>query len=603
MYPYINIDRCKLSLISPFTINDKLITDIRENICFDTSISYTFRLHDGSRCGISLNQEFLNDIIRDCYELEVRNPTRNEHIRSLCLEILNSIDRSRSETAINKIITGIYIQCDNLRSGETNLSYYEGKLAEQGRPRLQNSNYVFSGWQSNQLIYNSTASPIAYSSRDIDLDISRAQNEAIHELGTLNTLRTLDYITTSSSTATSSDEIIHRHNYVPEYKKHYLPGEDNSSLLLGAEIEVDGSGESEEHARCVLDIMNGDAKEENIYCVHDGSLTKGMEFPTQPGTLGWHKTLPYKKMFKYLIDNGYRAHDTKTCGLHIHINRSYFPDETCIWKLVYIVEKFRKELEILGRRGSGKYSVFCGYSGKKTKDTFEDYQSKETKYSAVNLRHTDSIELRFFKGTLKYSTFMNTLEFVADLALFVKDHTEEEIENVTWEDLYSTFSDDLKAYYDDRVEKADTKQNNKQQSDASIDANISTDTSVTFIPCNNPDPLDGVWNIDYARMYYRPTENINQSQVLADEQILRNDVISHEEFERVVDIFNGAVPSLSEYFADQHTSVDYDNLPIDKKIKHLKKMLKHERNHMARKKLEQEIQMLKRERRSNGRRI
>ena len=603
MYPYIKIDRDRLSLIGPFTINDKLITDIHTNINISDAFlekSYMFTLHDHSSCTMTFNCEFLHQIIKDAYRRTIEDETQNRDIRNLCEAMQHIIENTPSQTAIDIVIERIYQQCDNLRRGTYSLSYYATILGDQERPRLRNI-YGFVDNAVEALSFGVHDFGIDYNElserwRNIEARISNASID----------LSALREVAVYGSTATTSEttDIIHRYNYVPEYKKHYLPGENNSSLLLGAEIEVDGGGESEEHASQVLKIMNGDDQEENIYCMHDGSLARGFEFATQPGTLGWHKTLPYKKMFKYLTDNGYRAHDTNTCGLHIHINRSYFPDETCICKLVYIVEKFRKELEILGRRGAGRYSVFCGYNGKKAKDTFEDYKNNATKYSAVNLQHADTIELRFFKGTLKYSTFMNTLDFVADLALFVKDHTEEEIENTTWEDLYSTFTDDLKAYYDDRVEKADTKQNNKQQSDASADAsaNTSTDTSVSFIPCNNPDPLDDIWNIYYAHMYYRPTENINQSQVLAYEPIIRDDVISYEEFERTIDAFNSAVnPSLLEFFADQHTSVDYDNLPINKKIKQLKKMLKHERNYIARKKLEQEIQKLKRERRTNGR--
>lgn len=233
-----------------------------------------------------------------------------------------------------------------------------------------------------------------------------------------------------------------------------------TTLLLGAEIEVDNGGkDNEEVAKKCLKIMNGDINsEKNIYCVHDGSLPDGFELPTMPGTLAYHKTLPYKKLFEYLDSKGYKSHDTTTCGLHIHINRSYFEgqDESeYAGKLIYITEKFNDEFSILARRNC-KYARFVGYSNEKCKEIYNKSQNNDLlyiqskKYKAVNLQHKDTIELRSFKGTLKYTTFINTLEFVSCLAAFVKNHSEEEVENMEWSDLYNTFSDELKEYYDER---------------------------------------------------------------------------------------------------------------------------------------------------------
>ena len=46
---------------------------------------------------------------------------------------------------------------------------------------------------------------------------------------------------------------------------------------------------------------------------------------------------------------GYLSHQTDTCGLHIHVHRSTFGEteaqqETCIARILYIVEKFWDEL-------------------------------------------------------------------------------------------------------------------------------------------------------------------------------------------------------------------------------------------------------------------
>ena len=59
-----------------------------------------------------------------------------------------------------------------------------------------------------------------------------------------------------------------------------------------------------------------------------------------------------------------------------------------------------------------------------------------------------------FKSTLKYETFLLTLEFVKDIIDFAKSINIEEIEKMTWNDLMKTFSKDLQQYYIDRYNKA-----------------------------------------------------------------------------------------------------------------------------------------------------
>ena len=263
------------------------------------------------------------------------------------------------------------------------------------------------------------------------------------------------------------NKYIHKYNYKPEYINHCMPNENqDATLLLGTEIEVDEGGESEEHAKKVLDIMCGidpdnpdKALETKMYCMHDGSLKKGIEFATMPCSLEYHKNnMNYKQMFQYLDENGYKAHDTTTCGLHVHANRSYLGktelmQQLTISKILYILEKFNDEICVIARRDNS-YSRFVG-NGKDEKSVVELYgkYKNQDKHVALNLKHIDTIEFRCFKGTLKYETYMLTLEFVKDIIDYAKSINIEEIELIQWSDLMNTFSDELKAYYNERLEK------------------------------------------------------------------------------------------------------------------------------------------------------
>lgn len=269
-----------------------------------------------------------------------------------------------------------------------------------------------------------------------------------------------------SFVSSRSKTYIHQFNYVPKYIKHFMPGEsENTTLLLGAEIEVGGnnniSSDNDKNStvkKCIQ-IMNGsDSDEENlIYSTHDSTVQ--IEFDTMPCSLEFHKNkMNYREMFEYLDKEGYKGHDCETAGLHIHANRSYLgksriSQELVISKILYILEKFNDEICVIARRDND-YSEFAGE--KQNEDSIVELYGKykdKGKRAALNLQHKDTIEFRMFKSTLKYETFILTLEFVKDIIDYAKSVDIEEIELAKWSDLMNCFSTELREYYEFRYQK------------------------------------------------------------------------------------------------------------------------------------------------------
>lgn len=269
-----------------------------------------------------------------------------------------------------------------------------------------------------------------------------------------------------SFVSSRSKTYIHQFNYVPKYIKHFMPGEsENTTLLLGAEIEVGGnnniSSDNDKNStvkKCIQ-IMNGsDSDEENlIYSTHDSTVQ--IEFDTMPCSLEFHKNkMNYREMFEYLDKEGYKGHDCETAGLHIHANRSYLgksriSQELVISKILYILEKFNDEICVITRRDND-YSEFAGE--KQNEDSIVELYGKykdKGKRAALNLQHKDTIEFRMFKSTLKYETFILTLEFVKDIIDYAKSVDIEEIELAKWSDLMNCFSTELREYYEFRYQK------------------------------------------------------------------------------------------------------------------------------------------------------
>ena len=134
----------------------------------------------------------------------------------------------------------------------------------------------------------------------------------------------------------------------------------SDTLYMGVEIELDEGGESDNQARKLLEIAN--AESERIYCKHDGSLNDGFEVVSHPMTLEYHmKSMPWQAVLEKARQLDYRSHQAKTCGLHVHVNRTAFGDniaeqEEVIARILYFFEKHWEELLKFSRRLTGRWN-------------------------------------------------------------------------------------------------------------------------------------------------------------------------------------------------------------------------------------------------------
>lgn len=293
----------------------------------------------------------------------------------------------------------------------------------------------------------------------------------------------------------SNDLYIKSHNYSPEKFNLYKTEFDENPLYLGFELEVDFGGKDQNNAMLVYEMLG----EDKAYCVHDGSLTNGFEIVTHPMTLDYHKTMPYMDIMDKLTSLKYKSHNTNTCGLHVHFNRDYFGEskmeqDLCVVKLLYMFEKFETEIQTVSRRKNTRYANFIkSNSNESLLDLYA--KAKQTgKYCSINLQHKDTIEIRTFKGTLKYETLINTLEFVKTIVSVAKTSDIYKLNELNWEYVLNLCGDSFKEYYLERVE-IDKKSNPKPSTDGGIlldssmpSINIWGNYGQTFF-CGNPNVI------------------------------------------------------------------------------------------------------------------
>ena len=210
---------------------------------------------------------------------------------------------------------------------------------------------------------------------------------------------------------------------------------------FGVELEIDGAGEYDSNADKILAIGNRD--EPRVYCKHDGSLDEGFEIVSHPATLDSHMhSFPWEQMMNAAVSMGYRSHQATTCGLHVHISRDAFgrteqAQEAAIARLLFFVEKHWNELLKFSRRTNRqleRWAARYGYrdTPKEMMDHAKSYHYG--RYTCVNLTNTDTVEIRIFRGTLKYNTFIATLQLVnrlCDVAIYL---TDSELHAMSWSD-------------------------------------------------------------------------------------------------------------------------------------------------------------------------
>ena len=67
------------------------------------------------------------------------------------------------------------------------------------------------------------------------------------------------------------------------------------------------------------------------------------------------------------------------------------------------------------------------------------------RYVAVNLENYETIEFRLFRGTLRYETFIATLQLVAEICNAAISLTDKEMENLSWSDFVLRIDKDSRA--------------------------------------------------------------------------------------------------------------------------------------------------------------
>lgn len=203
---------------------------------------------------------------------------------------------------------------------------------------------------------------------------------------------------------------------------------------MGTEIE--GECKPNDEPGEVAQIIH-DKHSDRLLLTEDGSLSNGFEMVTGKLSLEVHQSM-WPEISKTCIAAGLRSWKHSSTGMHVHMSRNWFTP-LAIGKLLVFInsEANRKHIVKLAGRESASYAAM-------KKKKFTDCTCAESRYEAVNLTNSKTIEIRIFKGTLNSDHILANLEFCHATAHFVAQCSMQDCED--WTKFLAFLCTDRKLY-------------------------------------------------------------------------------------------------------------------------------------------------------------
>lgn len=252
--------------------------------------------------------------------------------------------------------------------------------------------------------------------------------------------------------------MIHYYSHKPAPEFGYKNArESRANLTFGVELEVDARTDGRrinmdrQELSDRIDAITGG----RTYCKSDSSLDCGVEIVSHPGTLAHHMyVMHWRHICRTCEKAGYRSHDTRSCGLHVHVGREQLgaDDEErgeVIRKVQALFSRYAAEFTRFSRRATGRLNqwapIYVDPEFNRAADAHEahrialarfpiDAECHNDRYTAVNVMNSATVEIRIFRGTLKRDTLIAAIQLVDNIFEYAMTHNWADIITCEWAD-------------------------------------------------------------------------------------------------------------------------------------------------------------------------
>lgn len=179
-------------------------------------------------------------------------------------------------------------------------------------------------------------------------------------------------------------------------------------------------------------------EKDEVFFETDGSLSNGFEIISQPHTIAafYEKTDSWKMMLDILSDATFKSHNAGTCGLHIHVSKSWFGSSERqqnfhIGKIYKFFDAYWTDLLKASRRDTSstyycdknKTDIKCREENRRHKTESHAWQAQakydhdtrhnsDSHHCALNNANYNTFEIRLGRGTLNKASFFAWIDLV-----------------------------------------------------------------------------------------------------------------------------------------------------------------------------------------------
>lgn len=190
-----------------------------------------------------------------------------------------------------------------------------------------------------------------------------------------------------------------------------------NKIFYGIELEVFCPTNEQAKARDWYKAVNPIGEQKYAVFESDGSIGNGFEMISMPAGIDVHKERLKHVLMSAELKQGCKSHDTTRCGLHVHITKSALTQSQISRMQSFLNDTMNQELITqVARRYHTNYSRFLGELGKLKSHP----QVSRDRYEVLNLTNDNTVEVRIFRGSLKYEAVVAAIEFTNALVNFCR---------------------------------------------------------------------------------------------------------------------------------------------------------------------------------------
>lgn len=186
-------------------------------------------------------------------------------------------------------------------------------------------------------------------------------------------------------------------------------------------LEVETNIRDEDNLNDAAEFFMEGIEDEYLVLKEDGSIN-GFEIVTHPADYRVHMEMfPFEKL-RRLSEYGMNAWTNRDTGIHVHISKNSFSTGSHLYKFMTFHDRNQEAIRRFAGRTSN-YAKFGRMPGDNRIAMAKGQMSNYDRYVAVNIQPSATVELRYFRSSLRPATVKGIIQYSHALWQYTKNIT------------------------------------------------------------------------------------------------------------------------------------------------------------------------------------